>query len=225
VGTEGYSLDLGPIIIEGLSAGVRLDGEDLFYYGSLITRRFNGFDGLLATNLNRPNALVDAFNPVNTTFRVVEKLIPRFSGSSGMPSGRAVGVFYSGHEYDVQHQGAVGMFGALRLMFGPVGAYFGAGLIGLFWALFFRLSELWRHPDARLLLQMIGAMNVVAWVMSGNFDETASAFIIALAHLVFYAGLVVFMEAGLNRSWPRAPRRIPDGGAGNAAGPPFRSAS
>lgn len=199
LGERGYSMEITRIILQGAREAVELHPETLVEQANAVTGRFNGFDGLLATEMYRPELLKKAFQPLGMGERIVGRLLPRVGFGEELGTGKAIGVVYSGHSLDVEHFGAVGMFGALELMVGEGASYLLALAIGLFWAAYFRFSEVFREEDLRLLLQLVGAMGIITWTMSGNFDVTVASFIIDVVHVAFYSTLVVVLTLPLQR--------------------------
>lgn len=164
-----------------------------------ITFRFNGYDGFLATLLDRPPGLEGVMEWRSMLRGGVEKLVPGVGGGA-LSVGKAVGVYYGGKDLDADHAGALGLFGVLHFMHGMVGgllvaAFFG-GVVGVFLTLVPRLPV---GSVERLVLIMFLCYQMVFWLSSGNVDVLIQQFVISTAHCLLYYGILSVVYTAVRR--------------------------
>lgn len=187
---HGFSLDIFDVIFESLSC--LTDKEFLLGVLDMATGRFCGYDGLLAVNLYKPPELFSIFNELYILKRAVASLVPKFS-LEGIGLGKAVGVFYTGHSFDIMHAGALGLFASIILIGKGVLSYFYITFIGILFGIFFSIANKFKGYEPRMLLSIIFSMQLISWMISGNLDGILSSFIVILVHLTFYFSVCWFM--------------------------------
>lgn len=189
---QSYGFNVVQAFAAGLAEALRLD--NVVYFVDLITTRFNGFDGLLVTNIQQTELLKEAFSLSNTVSRIVGKLIPFDGGVATMTTGKAVGIAYIGFDSDKAFSGAVGIWGALTLMAGAYTPVFAFGL-GAIWSAIICCFQRVKDLDVSFILQGFVMLTITESVMSGNFDNTGSWLIIRCVQLMFYIFLINFLSS------------------------------
>lgn len=180
-----YGLGMHQFVTAGFQRA--LNEEALPVLGSAVSSRVSGgMDGMLAVEQYRPGILLDAFTPQRMAAKAAEKLIPQYNPAWAVSTGKTIGVAYAGHSWDQRHSSNLGLFAALRMMFGSPGLYLACFVVGLFWAVYFRLVEVFQDPDFVLLLHFIGLQQVMGWVISGNLDIIIPGTIINIVLLLTY---------------------------------------
>lgn len=165
-------------ILDAFSTSKFLDFADL------VTARFNGFDGLMATEMYQTDFLKDIFSISNTAKRIVLKIIP-FDGVPMISSGKAVGIDYIGFSKDKVFAGAVGIWGATQLTASAYVHVF-SFLLGCVWGYLLDKFQEVEDSDTRILLQGTFLITITQMIMSGNFDNNISLLIIRLAQLYLF---------------------------------------
>lgn len=188
---QSYGFNVIQAFINGIAEAFRLD--NVVYFVDLITTRFNGFDGLLVTNIQQTDLLRDVFSFSNTMRRIIGKLIPFDGGVAGMTTGKAVGIAYIGFDDDKSFSGAVGIWGALRLMAGGYTPIFAFGL-GTLWSAIICGFQRVKDLDVSFILQGFVMLMITESIMSGNFDNTGSWLVIRCGQLMFYLFLINFLS-------------------------------
>ena len=168
--------------------------ENLLYFTDLVTSRFNGFDGYLATEIYQSDLLHETFSIGNTLRRVVAKLVPFDGGTPTISTGKAVGIEYVGFADDKSFSGAVGLWGTVQLISQTYGELLAFGL-GASWAWLISQFQKIKDPDISFVLQGLVMLMIAESIMSGNFDNTLSWFVIRLCQVGFYVKLINFVSA------------------------------
>lgn len=189
---QSYGFNVIQAFATGAAEALQLDNA--VYFVDLITTRFNGFDGLLVTNIYQSDLLRDVFSLSNTMQRIVSKLVPFDGGVASMTTGKAVGIAYIGFDSDKSFAGAVGIWGALRLMAGAYTPVFAFGL-GALWAGVICGFQRVKDLDISFILQGFVMLMITESIMSGNFDNTGSWLVIRCGQLAFYIFLINFLSS------------------------------
>ncbi len=189
---QSYGFNVIQAFANGAAEALRLD--NVVYFVDLVTTRFNGFDGLLVTNIYQPDLLRDVFSLSNTVQRIISKLVPFDGGVASMTTGKAVGIAYIGFDSDKSFAGAVGIWGALRLMAGGYVPAFAFGL-GSLWAAIICGFQRVKDLDVSFILQGFVMLMITESIMSGNFDNTGSWLVIRCGQLAFYIFLINFLSS------------------------------
>ncbi|MEL6554659.1 MAG: hypothetical protein AAFQ63_14500 [Cyanobacteria bacterium J06621_11] len=168
--------------------------ENMLYFTDLVTSRFNGFDGFLATEIYQSDLLHEAFSLGNTARRVIAKLIPFDGGTPTISTGRAVSIEYVGFSADKSFSGAVGLWGTVQLMSQTYGEFIAFGL-GASWAWLIAQFQKVKDSDISFVLQGLVMLMIAESIMSGNFDNTVSWFVIRLFQVGFYVCLINLVSA------------------------------
>lgn len=194
----GFSFDIVSIFAKGFFEAFK--PSNMLYFADLVTTRFNGFDGFLATEIYQSDLLKEVFSFANTARRIVSKLIPFDGGTPTMSTGKAVGIEYVGFSADVSFSGAVGLWGTVQLMAGAYGEVVAFGL-GALWAYLLCQFQRVSDPDISFILQGYVMLMIAESIMSGNFDNTVSWFVIRLFQLALYVFLINFVSARVVKIW------------------------
>jgi len=187
---HGFSFDIFGILFESLSS--LADKDFLLIILDMVTRRFCGYDGLLAVNLYSPPELDNIFDVFFILKRAMASLVPKFY-VEGIGLGKAVGVYYSGHSFDITHAGALGLFASIILIGKGFMSYVYIISIGIFFGICFNIANKFKGYGPRELISIIFSLQLIGWVISGNLDSHLTAFIVALVHLTFYYSACWFM--------------------------------
>jgi hypothetical protein len=188
---DGFSLDIFGIIFESIKS--LPDEKVLLGVLDMVTGRFCGYDGLLAVNLYKPPELHSIFNELYVLKHALASVVPRFY-CEGISLGKAVGVYYTGHSFDIKHAGAIGLFASIILIGKGTLSYFYILIIGSFFGMCFRFAvKLGKNYESRILLSIIFSLQLIGWMISGNLDRVLSWFIIICIHFAFYSSVCWFM--------------------------------
>jgi hypothetical protein len=180
--TSGFGIEFITVIAK--TAPQILQRERLKLAVDMVTRRLSGYDGFAAVGMYRDPRVEQAFSPSATASQAAARLLPGYR-AGGMSQGKSISVYYAGLPVTLKHAGALGLFGAAKLMGGSLAALLLFG-IGYVWGAFFRWSGRLESEDFGFLLQYIGAFAVLRWSLSGNFDDLIAEFVINLGQLAFY---------------------------------------
>jgi len=176
---------------------VALDSEIWELLLDRITTRLVGYDGLIAAGMEFPKEVTYVFNIENIVKLAIAKLIPGYT-VPGISMGKAIGIFFTGHSSDVQHAGALGLFGTLKVIAGSWGGYMLAACFGfLFIGIYVAMVNFNRSKDSSQLIQLLLIAQMVAWISSGNLDNLLQSMIVVIIHLVLFGSMVLFMHYAL----------------------------
>lgn len=188
---RSFGFDVVSIFGKGFVEAFR--PSNMLYFFDLVTTRFNGFDGFLVTEIYQSDLLKEVFSFANTTRRIIAKLVPFDGGIPTISTGKAVGIEYVGFSADKSFSGAVGLWGAIQLMAGAYGELL-AFVMGSVWAYLLCQFQKVSDPDISFVLQGFVMLLMAESILSGNFDNTVSWFIIRICQLFFYVSMINFIS-------------------------------
>ena len=163
-----------------------------------ISGRLLGLDGRLLVERGGTERLAEALTLERAALGAAAQLLPGVD-QPGVPMGKAVSVYASGHSWDFPNEGGVGLLASAHFL---GGSFYWALLAaaGLGFGLVFRFVARIRDRDARAVVATVVGYALVVTVMSGNVDRQAALLVIALVQVVFYGVLVRFLTRALGRA-------------------------
>lgn len=172
----------------------------------LLTRRLNGYDGLIVAFDKVSYADLSDFNVMTMLSNALAGLLPGVAADS-ISFGQLTSRLFYGFavEDDVAHAGGVGHFGMLRLFAGsPVLTFvLGVTLFAFIWsATLVAACRMLHNPLLRFALFGSLIMTSALCLSGGNFDRVLQETIIAFVHAAILSVFITYRQPVLRRREP-----------------------